>query len=370
LSINNGNARISGSDIASGFRDLPLKVNRPRPHFKCGRGFFLCQNHVIFSRIHMKILVTGVAGAIGSHLAERLLGMGHEVIGIDALTPYYSPEIKKINAKDVAEKGAVILFKDLARDNLEDVITSADVIFHLAAQPGISATTPFEDYLNNNIIATEKLLQAAKKSTKLKMLFFASTSSVYGVRASGDETTEPKPTSYYGVTKLASEQLAMSYYRDQGLPVCVLRFFSVYGPRERPEKLYHKLIKSISDDTAFTLNEGSEYHVRSYSYVHDIIDGCVLALNNLDKVNGEIFNLGTDKTATTGEGMKLVEKIMGKKAKFKMLPRRPGDQFETGANIAKIRNVLGYDPKTSLEEGLREQVEWYKNKIHNKLKQQ
>ena len=317
----------------------------------------------------MKILVTGIAGAIGSHLAERLLGMGHEVVGIDSLTSYYSPEIKRINAKDVADKGAVIFFKDLVHDNLEDVITSVDVIFHFAAQPGISATTPFEDYLNNNIVATERLLQAARKSSRLKMLFFVSTSSVYGVRASGDETTEPKPTSYYGVTKLASEQLAMSYYREQGLPVCVLRLFSVYGPRERPEKLYHKLIKSISEGSAFPLHEGSEYHVRSYSFVHDIIDGCILALDNLDKVNGEIFNLGTDKTATTGEGMKLVEKIMGRKAKFKMLPRRPGDQFETGANIGKIRKVLGYDPKISLEEGLRAQVDWYKNKIHNKLKQ-
>jgi nucleoside-diphosphate-sugar epimerase len=315
----------------------------------------------------MKILVTGVAGAIGSHLAERLLGMGHEVVGIDSLTTYYSPEIKRINAKDVADKGATILFKDLVHDNLDEVVTSVDIIFHMAAQPGISATTPFEDYLNNNIVATERLLHAAKKSTKLKMFFFASTSSVYGARASGDETTEPKPTSYYGVTKLAAEQLAMSYYREQGMPVSVLRFFSVYGERERPEKFFHKLIKSMYEDREITFHEGSEYHVRSYTYIHDIIDGCILALNNLDKVIGEIFNLGTDVTATTGEGLKLVEKIMNKKARLKVLPRRPGDQFETSANISKIKSVLGYSPKIGLEEGLTAQVNWYGDKIHNKL---
>ncbi|MDP2705048.1 MAG: NAD-dependent epimerase/dehydratase family protein [Patescibacteria group bacterium] len=317
----------------------------------------------------MKILVTGVAGAIGSHLAERLLGLGHEVVGIDALTDYYSPEIKKINAKDVEEKGGKIFFKNLVNDPIDNIVRGVDVIFNMAAQPGISATTPFEDYLNNNIVATERLLQSSKKSSKLKMFFQASTSSVYGVRADGDETTEPKPTSYYGVTKLAAEQLAMSYYRDLEIPVSVLRFFSVYGERERPEKFYHRLIKSILENKEVSFFTGSEYHVRSYTYVGDIVDGCILALNNLEKVNGEIFNMGSDKTATTGEGMQIVEKIMGQKAKLKILPRRRGDQFETSAHIGKIKALLGYSPRVSLEEGLAAEIKWYKGKIFNKIKQ-
>lgn len=317
----------------------------------------------------MRILVTGIAGAIGSHLAERLLDIGHEVVGVDSLTKYYSPQIKKINAQDVEKKGAKVFFNDLVTDDLSEIVSGVDIIFHLAAQPGISSTTSFEDYLNNNIVATYKLLESAKKISNLKMFFHASTSSVYGARANGDETTEPKPTSYYGVTKLAAEQLAMSYYREQGMPVSVLRFFSVYGERERPEKFFHKLIKSMYEDKEISMYEGSESHVRSYTYVADIIDGCILTLDNLDKVAGEIFNLGTDNTVTTGEGLKIVEKIMDKKAKIKIIPRRPGDQLETSADIRKIRKALGYDPKRSLEEGMRAEVLWYGEKIHNKIKE-
>ncbi|MBX4195808.1 NAD-dependent epimerase/dehydratase family protein [Candidatus Parcubacteria bacterium] len=313
----------------------------------------------------MKILITGAAGAIGSHLAERFLSLGHEVVGIDAMKPYYDPEIKKINAKDVESAGGKIHYLDLATDDFTHLLSGVDIIFHMAAQPGISATTPFSTYLDDNIVATHRLLEAAKKVPTLKAFIHASTSSVYGARATGDETTEPKPTSYYGVTKLAAEQLAMSYYRELGLPVIVLRFFSVYGPRERPEKLYHKLIKSIYEGTTIPLHEGSEHHIRSYTFVRDIIDGCVLIVENLDKSIGEIYNLGTDKTMTTKEGIKIIENIMGKSANFVRMPRRPGDQIETGANISKLRK-LGYDPKVRLEEGLKEQVGWYGNKLHNR----
>jgi nucleoside-diphosphate-sugar epimerase len=315
----------------------------------------------------MRILVTGIAGAIGSHLAERLLSLGHDVVGIDAFTQYYSPAIKKINADDVKIKGAKIFERDLAKDDIDDITTDADIIFHMAAQPGISAETQFQDYVDNNVIATQRLCESAKKNQKLKMIFFISTSSVYGARANGDETTLPMPTSYYGVTKLAAEQLALSYYRESGLPVSVLRLFSVYGERERPEKFFHRLIKSIYEDTEVPFYEGSEHHVRSYSYVSDIIDGCVLALQNQDIVLGEIFNLGTNTTATTGEGMKIVETILGKKAKLKILPRRLGDQFETSANINKIQKLLGYAPKVDLEIGLANEVRWYGEKINKKI---
>lgn len=314
----------------------------------------------------MKILITGAAGAIGSHLAERLLDLGHEVIGIDSFKPYYDPEIKRINAADVEAKGGKIYDIDLVSGDYGHLLDGVDIIFHLAAQPGISATTPFKTYLDDNIIATERLLEKAKLNPSLKAFIHASTSSVYGARATGDETTEPKPTSNYGVTKLAAEQLAMSHYRENGFPVVVLRFFSVYGPRERPEKLYHKLIRSILENKPLHLHEGSEHHIRSYTFINDIIDGCVLVLDNLDKAIGEIFNLGTDVTMTTGEGIKLIGKIMETEPQFIRMPRRPGDQIETGANISKMRKFFGYDPKFSLEEGLRQQVEWYKTKIHKK----
>ncbi|MBX4200314.1 NAD-dependent epimerase/dehydratase family protein [Candidatus Parcubacteria bacterium] len=312
----------------------------------------------------MKIVVTGAAGAIGSHLAERFVELGHTVVGIDALKPYYDPNIKKINATDLEKIGVEMHYIDLTTDEFDSLLKDVDIIFHCAAQPGISATTPFQTYLDDNIIATHRLLEVAKKVPTLKAFIHASTSSVYGARATEEETAEPKPTSNYGVTKLASEQLAMSYYRESGLPVIVLRFFSVYGPRERPEKLYHKLIKSILEDKPMPLHEGSEHHVRSYTFISDIVDGCVLVTENVDKAVGEIFNLGTDKTMTTKDGIEIIESLLGRKAKFNVMPRRPGDQIETGANISKMRKFFGYNPKVPLQEGLKKQVEWYKEKIH------
>jgi len=315
----------------------------------------------------MKIIVTGAAGAIGSHLCERILALEHEVVGVDALTSYYDPAIKRINVADVELAGGRVHFLDLAVDDISHLLTGTDFIFHLAAQPGISATTPFEDYLNNNIIATHKLLEHARNIPTLKGFIYASTSSVYGKHAQGDEKSEPKPTSHYGVTKLASEQIVLALAREKGFPAVSLRFFSVYGERERPEKLFHKLTKAMCEDKEFTLYEGAKDHVRSYTYVGDIVDGCILVLQNFEKVKGEIINLGNDTTNTTGEGILIIEEIFGKKAKFNMLPKRPGDQLETAANITKAKDLLGYNPKISLAEGLKKEVEWYKEKIHGKL---
>lgn len=315
----------------------------------------------------MKILITGVAGAIGSHVAEHFAHQGHTVVGVDVLTPYYDRAIKEINLADVAASGAEVHLADLAVDDLDHFMKGVDVVFHFAAQPGISATTPFEDYVRNNITATYRLLEAARRNPDLKGFVHISTSSVYGSHALSDETIEPKPTSYYGVTKLAAEQLALSYYREIGMPVTVLRLFSVYGPRERPEKLYHKLIRSVLEDREFTLHKGSEYHVRSYTNIKDIVQACDLVVKNLDHTIGEIFNIGTDQTITTGEGIKIIEHILGKPAKLVVTPPRPGDQKETGANIAKARRVLGYNPTIGVEEGLAQQVVWYKDRLHDKL---
>lgn len=316
----------------------------------------------------MKILVTGAAGFIGSHLLERLKSLGHDVFGVDNFNEYYSPELKKLNAADLKEKDIEVTTADLATQDLTEIVKDAEVIFHLAAQPGISATTPFETYMQNNIVATHNLLEAVKNSPSLKMFVNIATSSVYGAHATDDENTAPKPTSYYGVTKLAAEQLVLAYFRDKNLPACSVRPFSVYGERERPEKLYPKLIHSILDPNyKLPFYEGSESHLRSYTYVGDIVDGFVLILNNLEKCKGEIFNFGIDSTITTGEGIKIVEEIMGAKAKLDIKPKRPGDQKETSANITKARTILGYNPSTTPREGLKKEVEWYKEKIWQKV---
>lgn len=315
----------------------------------------------------MKILVTGVAGFIGSHLAERLAELGHEVVGIDCFTDYYARALKELNAGDVRSKGVEFLDLDLATDALGTAVAGVQMVYHLAAQPGNDARVPFETYVRNNLIATHRLVEAAKGVPSLACFVHISTSSVYGLRAAESEEAAPKPVSYYGVTKLAAEQLVMAYQREGELPACVLRLFSVYGERERPEKLYPKLIHSILAGTEFPLFEGSEEHSRSFTYVADVVDGCVAVLNNTKTGIGEIFNIGSDIETSTGEGIRIVEAIMGKKAEFAGRPRRPGDQLRTHANIAKARKLLGYDPRVPPEEGLKAEVAWYEDRVFGKI---
>ncbi len=315
----------------------------------------------------MKIVVTGAAGAIGSHLAERLLEGGHEVVGIDALTSYYDPRLKEATGKLLESKGVKMHYINLLDSNLPAFLDGVQAIFHLAAQPGISAITPFEDYLNNNLLATYKLLEAARNIPTLEAFVNASTSSVYGAQANGGEEALPSPTSNYGVTKLAAEQLALSYERDKDLPVINLRFFSVLGERERPEKFFFKLIKSLYEDTEITMFEGSDKHIRSYTYVGDIVNGCLKVLDKRKDIIGETFNLGNDKTNTTLEALGMVEELMGKKAKIRIVPKRPGDQIETGAKIDKAKSMLGYQPETNLKTALQKEIKWYGEFIHGKF---
>jgi len=316
----------------------------------------------------MKIVVTGAAGFVGSHLCERLAALGHDTVGIDSFTDYYAPSLKRLNARDVAEKGARVHDLDLVDGRLDAVVKDVEVVYHVAAQPGISSAVPFDMFVRNNILATHRLLEAVRDLPTLRCFIFVSTSSVYGAYATEAETAAPKPASYYGVTKLAAEQLAMSYFRSRGLPVCSLRLFSVVGPRERPEKLYSRLIRCILEGKEFPLCQGSREHSRSYTYVGDAVDGFVSVLDRLEECRGEIFNIGSDIEVKTGEGIEILEHILGRKARMVEQPARPGDQQRTHANIEKARRVLGYEPKHTLEEALRDQVEWYLNKVDGRVR--
>ncbi len=315
----------------------------------------------------MNILVTGAAGFIGSHLSERLVALGHRVRGIDCLADYYSIALKMLNRDQIEAKGVEVLALDLAEDDLDQALEDIDFVYHMAAQPGISATTPFDRYVRNNLVATYRLLEAARRSASVGGFINISTSSVYGADATGDESTVPRPTSYYGVTKLAAEQLVLAATRDQGFPACSLRLFSVYGPRERPEKLYPRLIGAILEDRDFPLYEGSEHHVRSFTYVEDIIDGLVTVLPSFERCAGEILNIGTQAAITTGEGIQIVEEIIGKPARIVTKPKRPGDQLRTQAHIQKARRMLGYNPTTMPRDGLEKEVEWYKQHILGRI---
>jgi UDP-glucuronate 4-epimerase len=275
--------------------------------------------------------------------------------------------LKELNAAEVKSKGVEFLELDLAEDDLADAVADVEIIYHCAAQPGICAQTPYEKYVRNNITATYRLIEAVRGTRPLKFFINVATSSIYGCYATDTEDSPVKPTSYYGVTKLAGEQLVLSYNRELDFPACSLRLFSVYGPRERPEKLYPQLIGSILEDREFGLFEGSENHKRSFTYVDDVIDGFVAVLANMDKCLGQIINIGWDQERSTGDGIRVVEEILGKKARCITVPKRTGDQLRTCANITKARELLGYDPKTTLMEGLTAEVEWYKEKIFGKI---
>ena len=166
----------------------------------------------------MRVLVTGAAGFIGSHLSEALLGRGHAVVGIDSLTDAYSRQLKELNIEQLRDRGLEFEHVDLVTADLQAPSTGVEVVYHLAAQPGISASVPFDTYLRNNVVATQRILEATADSSTLKAFVNISTSSVYGANATGPETTAPEPTSYYGVTKLAAEQLALAHHRDRGYP--------------------------------------------------------------------------------------------------------------------------------------------------------
>lgn len=309
----------------------------------------------------MNILVTGVAGFIGSHTSERLQDLGHKVIGVDNFSDYYDVKLKKLNAKSVEDKGVKIITLDLRTENLAETLsTNIDYIFHFSAQPGISTTSTFEDYFSNNIIATKNLIDFALQCANFKLFVNISTSSIYGLDATYPEDFPPKPVSYYGVTKLAAEQLVLQKSREHQLKTCSLRLYSVIGPRERPEKMYTKLIACAFKDEIFPLFEGSDKHLRSFTYVGDIVDGVVSVLGKEAIVDGEIINLGTEIEHTTQEGIEIVEEVLGKKIKIKVIPKRAGDQLRTKANIDKARLLLNYNPQTTLLEAVKKQVNWYK----------
>jgi len=309
----------------------------------------------------MKVLVTGAAGFIGSHTAERLHDLGHDVIGIDNFSAYYDVSLKELNAKTLSKKNIPVHKVDIRTDHLENFIPSdLDFIFHFSAQPGISSTSTFEDYFTNNVLGTQRLLDLFEKRAKKPFFVNIATSSIYGLVATLKEDDAPLPASWYGVTKLAAEQLVLAYSRRNLLKSTSLRLYSVYGPRERPDKLYTRLIDCGLNNKNFPLYEGSEKHLRSFTYVQDIVDGIVSVIGKKEVANGEIFNLGTETESTTAEGIATVEAILGIKIDMEINPSRAGDQSRTKANINKARKLLNYNPQTTLKEGLEAQVEWYK----------
>ncbi len=310
----------------------------------------------------MKYVVTGAAGFIGSHLSEALLESGHEVAGIDCFTPYYSPAVKERNVAVALKYPAFRLHRlDLRTDRVDDLLRDVDTVFHLAATPGlVQSWTDFDSYLTCNTQATQRLLEAVVRSgKKLRRFLYVSTSSVYGKYALGDETTPTKPTSPYGVTKLAGEHLCRAYAESANLPFVVLRYFSVYGPRQRPDMGYHRFIDAMLRNRTITVF-GDGQQVRGNTYVADCVRATIAAAA---AAPGETFNVGGGETATVWEILGHLEAISGRKPRVEQQPARPGDQRYTFADTARLQAQLGWQPTTKLREGLARQWEWQEKEL-------
>jgi nucleoside-diphosphate-sugar epimerase len=308
----------------------------------------------------MKCLVTGAAGFIGSHLCERLLREGHVVTGLDAFVPYYPRPLKEANLTAARRQRQFTFFnRDLRSDRLDDVLSGVEAVFHLAAMAGLTRSwTDFDLYAGCNLTATQRLLEATRGLSGLKRFIHVSTSSVYGRYSSGDESMPTRPVSPYGVTKLAAENLCRSY-EELGLPVVVLRYFSVYGPRQRPDMGYHRFIEALLRGESMTVF-GDGQQVRGNTYIDDCVEATVAALS---APVGEIYNVGGGETASVWDIVARLEKIIGKKAVIGREPARPGDQRYTFADTGKLARHLGWQPRTGLDEGLARQVDWQRQSI-------
>lgn len=303
----------------------------------------------------MKCLVTGAAGFIGSHLCERLVRDGHEVVGLDAFIPYYPRPLKEANLH-VLRGGSRFRFAplDLRSDPLDEALDGVEAIFHLAAMAGlVKSWTDFDLYQSCNLTATQRLLEAARRTPTVRRVLYASTSSVYGKFSAGDETLPTRPISPYGVTKLAAENLCRAY-EEFGLPLVVLRYFSVYGPRQRPDMGYHLFIKALLDGTPITIF-GDGQQVRGNTYVDDCVEATVAALK---APSGETYNVGGGETASVWDIVHRLEAITGRRAQVLHAPPRPGDQRSTFAETGKLHSHLGWQPRTDLDAGLTAQVGW------------
>jgi UDP-glucuronate 4-epimerase len=304
----------------------------------------------------MRCLVTGAAGFIGSHLSERLLDGGHEVVGVDVFHPYYQRERKEQNLEGLRDRRAFQLLElDLRSADLTPVLDGVEAVFHEAAMAGLLRSwDSFEEYMTCNVLATQRLLAAAV-GARPRIFVHASTSSVYGLVSSQDENALPRPNSPYGATKLCAEQLALAYQASFDVPVVALRYFSVYGPRQRPDMGYAIFIDRVLRGEPITVFGNGE-QTRGNTYVADCVDATVQAAI-LGKP-GEIYNVGGGESRSTNWVVATVQRLAEREVPVTHGPPRPGEQREALADITKARHDLGWEPKTSLEAGLAAQIAW------------
>ena len=306
------------------------------------------------------VVVTGAAGFIGSHLCERLLADGHEVIGIDSFSDYYERGRKEQNLETLRRDGRFTLEElDLVAADLSKPLRGAKVVYHLAGQPGVRPSWGghFDRYVQDNIVATQRLLEALRE-VAVERLVFASSSSVYGDAEMfpTKETALPRPVSPYGMTKLAAEHLTFVYLRNFGIPATSLRYFTVYGPRQRPDMAFVRFMDALVEGHEIEIFGDGE-QTREFTFVSDAVDGTVKAASA--DVVGQIVNLGGGSRVTINRVLATLEDISRLEARRKFLPAAPGDPRHTGASINVARERLGWEPRVALREGLAKQWQWF-----------
>jgi len=309
----------------------------------------------------MNYLVTGAAGFIGSHLCKKLIREDAHVLAVDSFTDFYPRWLKENNIQPLLKHPNFELIpQDLLDLDLDKIMEKIDVVFHFAAQAGVRTSwgSDFAIYTRNNIDATQKLLEAAKTSS-IEKFIYASSSSVYGLTSQlpMTETSTLHPYSPYGVTKLAAENLCFLYHKNYGVPCVSLRFFSVYGPGQRPDMAFHKFFKFISENREITVF-GDGQQTRDFTYIDDIIWANLSSIKNGRP--GETYNLGGGTQRKLADIIPILEKISQSKVKIRYEAGQKGDVSHTFANIQKAKNDLNYTPKITLEEGLRFEWDWIK----------
>jgi UDP-glucuronate 4-epimerase len=309
----------------------------------------------------MRVLVTGAAGFIGSHVCEYLLRLGYEVRGLDAFTTFYDPLTKRANIEGVLSRPDFELVSaDLLTADLQDVLHGVDAVAHLAGEPGVSTSwgSSFDRYLAGNVVATQRLLEAASTS-RVQRFVYASSSSVYGaetqaLRAQG----EPRPASPYGVSKLAGETLVGAYAYAQRLPAVSLRYFSVYGPRQRPDMAAHRFIEALLDGRALQVfGDGSQ--VRDFTYVGDVVEATARALF-ADLPPAAVLDVASGRPTTVRTLIEQLRDIVGHgPAALEQRQERLGDVPRTEGDLVPARRHLGWSPTTDLRVGLSRQAAWH-----------
>ena len=308
----------------------------------------------------MKILVTGGAGFIGSHLSEKLNKEGHNVTVLDSLSSFLYPrEFKERNLKNLLANGVKFVQADLAHSELETIVQSQDVVVNQAAVPGlVKSWSHFSDYNQSNVIGLARLIETCVRLEVPKFIQI-STSSVYGINATGNEDSVKAPASPYGVTKLAAENLAKAYEQSFKLDLSILRYFSVYGPRQRPDMAYFKFIEAIMNGDPIQIY-GDGTQSRTNTYVGDIVEATQLSIKLDSCPEEKIFNIAGNQSISVIEAVRILESIIGKRAILNYVPKVPGDQHQTNGDTRRARSCLKWAPIISLQEGLEQQVRWQK----------